>query len=336
MARRLRLEYEGAIYHISSRGNERSDIFAQAYDKERFLEKLAENVEQHHVRVYAYVVMSNHYHLLVETPRANISAFMQQLNTSYTMYFNARHQRVGHVFSGRFKGKLVQGDNYLLKLTRYIHLNPAKIQRVRDLPVEEQLRELRGYGWSSYPGYAGLKKGVAWVDHGPLEELVGQGSADKGEAYRQYVETGLASDDEEFVEIMGRSSKAIGSAGFCRWVEREFKKVYARQGSRVDVAMRRVEIGAKPEEVVELVCRECGVAKEALKKRRSLGDARLLAAWMLREFTGLTQREVSNVLGLKDGSGLGQLLRKAEKRLESDRKFRRLHKHLVVSCSVTH
>jgi REP element-mobilizing transposase RayT len=96
MARHLRLEYEGAIYHITARGNERSDIFRDDGDKKKFLEKLEELVEVHHVRVYAYVVMTNHYHLLVETPRGNISRFMQQLNTSYTMYYNVKHDRVGH------------------------------------------------------------------------------------------------------------------------------------------------------------------------------------------------------------------------------------------------
>ena len=84
MARHLRLEYAGAIYHVTSRGNERSNIFASSWDKQRFLEKLVENLERHHVRLYAYVVMSNHYHLLLETPRANLSAFMQQLNTCPT------------------------------------------------------------------------------------------------------------------------------------------------------------------------------------------------------------------------------------------------------------
>ena len=125
MARHLRLEFEGAIYHVTSRGNERSNIFANDRDKERFLEKLAENVEQHHVRVYAYIIMTNHYHLLLETPRGNLSVFMQQLNTSYTMYYNVSHRRVGHLFSGRFKAKVVAGDEYLLKLTRYLHLNPS-------------------------------------------------------------------------------------------------------------------------------------------------------------------------------------------------------------------
>ena len=118
MARHLRLEYEGAIYHVTARGNERGVIFQNDRDRERFVEKLEELVGVHHVRLYAYVLMDNHYHLLVETPRGNVSRFMQQLNTSYTMYYNMKRGRVGHLFSGRYKAKLVCGDEYMIVIPR--------------------------------------------------------------------------------------------------------------------------------------------------------------------------------------------------------------------------
>ena len=125
-------------------------------------------VELHHVRLYAYVIMTNHYHLLVETPQGNLSRFMQQLNTSYTMYYNVKHDRVGHVFSGRYKAKVVHGDEYLLSLTRYIHVNPVNVRGMKGRGVEEKVRYLRGYRWSSYRGYAGLGKPEKAVDYGPL------------------------------------------------------------------------------------------------------------------------------------------------------------------------
>ena len=103
MARPLRLEYEGAIYHVMARGNERGAIFRLNSDRLRFIEKLAESAQTYHVRVYAYTLMHNHWHGLIETPRGNLSAFMQQFNTSYTTYFNTKHQRVGHLYSGRYK-----------------------------------------------------------------------------------------------------------------------------------------------------------------------------------------------------------------------------------------
>ena len=331
MARHLRLEFEGAICHVTSRGNERSDIFAGAGDRDRFVEKLAESVERHHVRLYAYTVMTNHYHLLLETPRANLSAFLQQLNTSYTMYYNIRHQRVGHAFSGRPKARVVEGDPYLLKLTRYVHLNPVKAGAMTAKSASERIRHLRAYEWSSYPAYAGLRKKPAWLDCAPLEALAGKGSQ-----YRGYVESGLAEDDDEFQGILKQSSKAVGTREFCRWVEGELKRLHGEQGSEVDVAMRRVEVGADPAEVMARVGKTCRVDRESLTRRRSLGDARLLAVLLLEDLTGLTQRGVARELGLKDGSGLGRLMKKADERLNSNREFRRCHAALRKALSVNH
>lgn len=324
MARHLRLEYEGAIYHITARGNERSDIFRDDGDKKKFLEKVEELVEVHHVRVYAYVVMSNHYHLLVETPRGNISRFMQQLNTSYTMYYNVKHDRVGHVFSGRYKAKVVCGDEYLLALTRYIHLNPVKVGRMKDCSVAEKTQCLREYRWSSHRGYAGLGQPEKWVDQGPLGEMAGQYAAERREGYRLVVESGVAEDDEELKEVLGRSSKAVGGWKFCRQVEKLYRKQVQEQRSGTDVTMRRIEVGVDPEELLERVCAEFGVDPESLRRRRSVEDARLVAARLLKDQTALSAREVGRRLGLADGSGLGNLLAIAERRVSASRTVRRV------------
>ena len=228
----LRLEYGGAIYHVTVRGNERKNLFRSDADRLRFVEKLAECVHEHHIRLYAYVLMSNHYHLPFETPRGNLSAFMHQFNTSYTVYFNRKYGRVGHLLSGRYKAPVVEGDEYLLKLTRYVHLNPVKIKAVRMLPLEERLKELCGYRWSSYPEYAGLRKQCEWVDYGPLRELVGRG---KAQAYRRYVEGGVAKTDEEMQEVLTRSRKGIGAEGFCRWVETKYREMTEKSRQSADV-----------------------------------------------------------------------------------------------------
>ena len=326
MARHLRLEYAGAIYHVTSRGNERSDIFSSNWDKQRFLEKLVENLERHHVRLYAYVVMRNHYHLLLETPRANLSAFMQQLSTSYTMYYNVKHNRVGHVFSGRYKAKVVSGDEYLLALTRYVHLNPVKIRVMRDKTLEAKIEELRSYRWSSYGDYAGLRKPEAWVDCGPLgplSALAGQYAGERKEGYRAFVESGLAKDDEELREALQRSSKAVGGGRFCRQVEREYRQLRRRTGAKVDVAMRRIETGVDPVEVMAQVARAFKTAPELLQKRRSLSEGRLVAATLLKELTGLSQRDIGRQIGLADGSGLGRLLKLTERQLSARWSMRR-------------
>lgn len=147
MARPLRIEYAGALYHVTSRGNAQADIYADKIDREQFLTLL------HHVNnrfdwyCHAYCLMDNHYHLLIETGNANLSKGMKVLNGSYTQYFNRQHKRVGHVFQGRFKAIIVQKDSYLLELSRYIVLNPVRA---------EMIRQPKDWPWSSYRATAGL------------------------------------------------------------------------------------------------------------------------------------------------------------------------------------
>ena len=130
MARPLRISYPGAVYHVTARGNERKAIVRDDRDRQGFVDTLASMVEQYHVVCHAWVLMSNHYHLLLETPRANLSRAIRQLNGTYTQAFNRRHHRVGHLFQGRFKAIVVEKEAYLLELCRYVVLNPVRAQVV--------------------------------------------------------------------------------------------------------------------------------------------------------------------------------------------------------------
>ncbi|MBU0679454.1 MAG: transposase [Verrucomicrobia bacterium] len=328
MARALRVQFEGAIYHVTSRGNERRAIFRTDADRSRFCETLAENVKAHHIRVYAYVLMTNHYHLLLETPRANLSAFMQQFNGGYTGYFNRRHRRSGHLYGGRYKAKLVEGDEYLLNLTRYVHLNPVKIRRMDSLSVEERQKALRAYRWSSYRAYAGLGEKQEWMDYGPLSELTAQGRKKRETVYRQYVEGGLAKTDEELREAIKRSTKAIGLETFCRWAETAYRDLAQEQGPPLDVAMRTVETPPEPEGVLDAVCSHFKMDQAELRRRRHKSDARLFAMKLLKEEAGLTQREVAVRLGLRDGSGISRQLSELSVRLRKDRTLCRKYEKL--------
>ncbi|MBN1506203.1 MAG: transposase [Sedimentisphaerales bacterium] len=309
MARLLRVEYEGALYHVTARGNERRAIFLDDKDRVRFVSKLAETAETYHLRLYAYVLMSNHYHLVVCTPRGNLSAAMQQFQSSYTTWFNCRHGRSGHLYGGRYKARLVEGDEYLLSLTRYVHLNPVRVGSVSKKPLAEKVKLLRGYEWSSYGGYAGLRAKEGWVDYGPLRELVGRGRSRKAKAYREYVEAGLAEDDEELAEAMSLSSKAIGGKVFCAWVKQRYRDLAGAQGSEVDVALRREEVPPDPAEVVGWVCERFEVKKEELLKARGNSAARDVAMKALHELSGLTKREVGRMLGHADGATVGKRLK---------------------------
>jgi len=128
MARPLRIQYPGAFYHITCRGNERKEIFLDDKDRNRFLALLTESLETYQVILYAYILMINHFHLLVQTKRANLSEFMRCFNICYTGWFNYRHHRCGHLYQGRYKAFLIDADNYLLEVSRYLHLNSVRGQ----------------------------------------------------------------------------------------------------------------------------------------------------------------------------------------------------------------
>jgi len=154
MARPLRMDYPDAFYHVLSRGNERKEIFRDEKDHLRFLDTLGKMVERFKLEVHAYVLMKNHFHLLVHTKEANLSRAIQWLGVSYSVWFNRRHQRSGHLFQGRFKSFLIENDRYFTAMCLYIHGNPLRAGVVK---------RLLDYWWSSYHAYAGKKPEVSWL-----------------------------------------------------------------------------------------------------------------------------------------------------------------------------
>ncbi|MAD76363.1 MAG: addiction module toxin RelE [Rheinheimera sp.] len=154
MARPLRLEFDGAFYHVTSRGNSRHNIYFEQVDYQQFLDILGKVCQRHNWRIHAYCLMTNHYHLLVETPEGNLSAGMQQLNGVYTQHVNRRYQRCGHIFQGRFKSILVDTDVYYKALVRYVLQNPLRA---------EMVEQLADYDWSSYQATIGKDPAPEWL-----------------------------------------------------------------------------------------------------------------------------------------------------------------------------
>lgn len=177
MARQLRIEYDGALYHVMSRGNEQREIILGDEDRFSFLDCLREMSDRFEVDIFAYVLMDNHYHMLLRTNKANLSKSMQWLGTTYTRRFNLRHSRSGHLFQGRFKGILVESDAYMMQLSCYIHRNPLRAGIVG---------RLADYRWSSYPAYAYKKKHQDGLD---TDFILSQFNVkDKHKAYREKVQ----------------------------------------------------------------------------------------------------------------------------------------------------
>ena len=154
MARPLRIQYPGAVYHITSRGNERKDVFKSKRDREKFLSYLKTATERYGAKIHVYCLMGNHYHLLLETPEGNLSQIMRHINGAYTTYFNTKRNRSGHLFQERIKAILVEADEYATHLSRYIHLNPERAGMVGN-PVD--------YPWTSYRHYIGREKPPEWL-----------------------------------------------------------------------------------------------------------------------------------------------------------------------------
>jgi len=177
MSRPLRVEFPGALYHLTARGNRRDDIFLSDDDRLRFLDLLGQEIEQQCWICYAYCLMDNHYHLLVETPEANLAKGMRRLNGRYTQSFNRKHKRIGHVFQGRYKSILVEKDAYLLELSRYIVLNPVRAGMV-DTPEH--------FKWSSFQSAIGLTHAPDWLNSNALPAHFGS-----TQAYAKFVVDGI-------------------------------------------------------------------------------------------------------------------------------------------------
>jgi len=191
MSRPLRYECDGAFYHVVNLGNRRGRVFVSHRDYEVFLEKLTDSVELFDVRVFAYCLMPNHFHLYLSTRQANLSKFMQRLLTSFCVAYNKRHRSSGHVFQGRFKSHEVEDERYGAELSRYIHLNPVRTQKFVEAPMAERMDSLQDFKWSSYACLIGEADAPSWLDLPHTLDRWGGVNPGGMKRYRSYVIDGL-------------------------------------------------------------------------------------------------------------------------------------------------
>jgi REP-associated tyrosine transposase len=290
MARPLRINYPGAFYHVTCRGNERRPIYRDRTDYQSFLGHLQNSLETYGVLLHAYVLMTNHFHLMIETPRGNLSEFMRHLNVTYTGYFNRQHRRVGHLFQGRFKAILVDGDSYLLELSRYVHLNPVRLRKYGNHSWKERLRVLGSYPWSSLMGYLQEGKREPFVAYERVLEYVG-GETEKGrQAYGQFVEEGIRSGVvRPWEKTIGQV--ILGSEGFVE----KLRSQVGFKGDRERPSVRALQ-RLSPERVVRKISQVVGWSEEALC-RRGGGWERALVMDCLYRYSGLKQREIGDRMG---------------------------------------
>ena len=330
MARALRVEFPGAIYHVTVRmlGDARASLFRDDGDRSRLLAKLEERVEGFDIRLYALCLMRNHYHLVLETPRANLQQFMHALNTAYSTYYNLRHRRHGHLLDGRYGAKLVEGDEYLLALSRYVHLNPVKVGRVKDQPLADRLDHLGSYRWSSLCTYIGKGEPLEFVEPGPLLAEMGGRRRENVRRYRAFVEGGVAEKDTEFLAVLKASPRSIGTKIFQEWVDGLYEDLMAKQGSPQDVSFRRALATLPPDKVLAAAADVLGFQLKDFRTQRHGSVLRGIAGRLLRRFSGLTQREAARILGLRSGAAVSAQIGKLGGKLKEDRKLARQLAHI--------
>jgi len=284
-ARPLRVQYPGAFYHVMNRGNAYSDIFNDVQDNQLFFELLEETVEQWKIRIHAFCLMSNHYHMLIETPHANLSRAMRHINGVYTQRHNKRWKRDGHIFRGRYKAILVEDEAYLVELLRYIHLNP----------VEAGLaKSPESYKWSSHSRYLG-KDDLKWLTTGLLLSYFGR---QKNRARRKLVEFVKDGIPEKLKGVLNRKKwpSIFGTENFQEWVEWNFVKEKWNKEIKYEPPEDRI---LKNQEIKRIITDITGIKWKEIKGAKGYKMKRLrkLAVKALSQYSLCNRTEIGKLLG---------------------------------------
>lgn len=282
MSRPLRPDHAGALWHITCRGNEKREVFRDRFDRQEILLLIGRVVEVMRWRIHAYVLMGNHYHLLMETPEPNLSRGMHQLNGTYTQHFNRRHERVGHLFQGRFQSVLVEKDAHLLELIRYVVLNPV---RAGIVARPEQ------WDWSNYLATSGLASAPEWLEvNWTLAQLGGGPLA--GDRYRQFVEAGMSDPRTPWVNL--RKQVFLGGSQFQRAVQ---EQIDTGCPSEEVPWQQRHCIRPTFDQITGAAIAEFRASRELLlQKRRS--PLRMAVAYLARHEAGLRVSDFAGWLGV--------------------------------------
>ena len=291
MARPIRIEFAGAVYHVMARGNERRAIFVDDQDRQRFLETLADMVAQFGARVHAYCLMPNHYHLIVETPRGNLSQAVGWLQVTYTVRFNRRHRRSGHLFQGRYKAEIVEADAYAQTLVLYVHLNPVRPRNKAAVLAAERAHELQRYRWSSHRVYAGWAARPPWLSAQWLAYW-GRG-ADAHKAYRRQI------------------ARAFGKPAATPWAELRGGLVLGSE--KLWERVKRILSGKGGHDERRRLQREDWRAqRERLQQKLAEEPDPRVRIWARVRLGGERRVVVARDFGYQDGSGVTQLIKRLE------------------------
>jgi putative transposase len=304
VARPLRLEFPGALWHVTNRGVEQRWIYSDDSDRIHFLHLLARAIDEYGWQLLAYVLMSNHYHLFFRTPHTNLSRGMKDLDGDYASAFNTRHRRAGHLFQGRFKSHLVDSETYLLEVARYIVLNPVRA-RIVETPAE--------WRWSSYRATAGLAAIPGWLDPAPILDVFNSDDWNVAmHGYREFVAAAIGRDDSPWEKLV--AGMYLGGSAFRQRVELMVK---SKTNSAEHLRGQRMFRAATIDSVKETV--------ESMNPSLpwpppSASAERALFALLAVRYTSASRAQIGRSLGMT-GNGVLYLIGVSEERLNRDSQF---------------
>jgi putative transposase len=310
MPRRLRIQYPGAIYHVMARGNGRQDIVCDDADRDRLQQEMGRAAVRCGWRVYAFVILSNHLHVVLKTPQPNLARGMQVFLSAYANAWARRHRFCGHVFQGRYRTELVEDESYLWTVTRYVHLNPVRARLVEHPAA---------WRWSSYPGYAHRRRRFEWVAQDELLASWGGefGGSDPAGAYRRYVNAGLV-EPPSSPWSEARQGWVLGSLDFVERLGELVRGAPPRELRRESRLIQGVELGR----VCEVVARGYQVESSEVSRRGSRHEARAALAYLARKHTEATHGELAELLGVSRPDSVPNLTRRFAKWLIERREVR--------------
>jgi putative transposase len=310
MARPLRIEFPDAWHHVMNRSRKSEILFREDNDYYFFVNLLKEIGDVWKAKTAAYCMMTNHYHLLIQTPEANLARCMRHINGVYTQYYNRKYNSDGQLFRGRYKSILVDSDSYLLELVRYIHRNPLEAGLVEDLVI---------YNWSSHKPYLSNAKKWEWLYKGFVLEMF---SGDKVESKKKYLEFVLKETPEEINRIFSGQKwpLMVGSDDFIARI----KKRFFNKKRHIEIPESKL-LAPETEKIKTAVLNEYKLGKEELyhSRRGSQNEARDLAIYLSRQLRGNKLAEIGEEFGIGNYSTVSTIIERMKSRISKDRRMKK-------------
>lgn len=322
MSRPLRIQYPDAWYHLMNRGRRREEIYTDKHDYIVFIDLLQEASEMFNVSIAAYCLMSNHYHLLMQTPDANLSRCMRHINGVYTQRFNRRHGHDGTLFRGRYRSILIDQDSYLLELIRYIHRNPF------ESGIEKAFGQ---YPWSSHKGYLSNAKKWDWLHK---EFILSMFSKDKSAGIKLYKEFVLKENSEDITRILGRIRvpPVLGDDRFIKWV----KESFFSQKYNKEVPESR-SLAPSLEEIRSAVCKFYGIDEKALlgSKRGVANEPRKIAIYLARRLSRENLDEIAKAFNVGAYSSVSSVVNRTGSQLRRDSRLKKSYQQICAALRMS-